>query len=143
MIRTILLASALGVAMIGTTTTATAQETDPPVVHVSQYQVPWERVDSLQTLVEMYPEWLTKAQELGHILDSHVWVHMQGDEWNVVTVNMYASWDAWANQESGWRTAVFEMVEPDSARRAEWTAGTNWVYSGTVHRDNIYRLLNP
>lgn len=117
-----------------------AQEAENPVVHASFYQVPWERVDSLTTLWSMYPEWFTRAQEAGHILERQLWVHMQGDVWNVVIVGTYPSWDAWANQESGWGQAVFEMVEPDEAQRAAFNEGMDWVFSNTVHYDNIYRL---
>ena len=123
-------------------TYAQEEEAENPVVHTSSYQVPWERVDSLRTLWSTYPEWLAKAEELGHILDNQLWVHVQGDEWNVVIAASYPSWDAWVNPEPGWRQAVFAMVEPDSTRRAAYNEGMSWVFANTIHRDNIYRHIN-
>jgi hypothetical protein len=91
----------------------------------------------------MYPRYLEKAKELGHILDYQVWIHLQGDEWNVVVTTVYPSWQKWANPESGWGEKVFAMIEPDSTRRAAYNAGATWVYRGTIHRDNIFRRATP
>jgi hypothetical protein len=119
-----------------------AEEPDP-VVHMAQYQIPWERVDSLRTLLANYPQWVEKAREMGHILDRQFWIHLQGDEWNVVIVTSYASWDAWANRKPGWVGEAFRAVEPDSTRRAAQNAGSRWVFQGTIHKDNIYRRSYP
>lgn len=133
-----LLSSMLFLAALGGAPVLAAQAADDPVVYVSQFQVPWERTDSLAKLLRLYPEWLTKARELGHILDSQTWIHSYGDEWNVVQVRTFPSWKAFTDQKPGWGMEVFRMVEPDSTKRAAFLAGTAWVYQGTIHRDNIY-----
>ncbi|NIM51788.1 MAG: hypothetical protein GTO22_21485 [Gemmatimonadales bacterium] len=139
--RAILLTSTLLLGAIAAAPALRVQEAENPVVHTSSHQVPWERVDSLRTLWGMYPEWLPKAQELGHILDRQLWVHLMADEWNVVITRTYRSWDAWANSEPGWAQAVFREVEPDSVRRAAFNEGVNWVFANTIHRDNIYQQV--
>ncbi len=117
------------------------EEVPVPFVYVSEYQVPWDRVDSLTTLLQAYPEWVAKAREMGHVLDYQTWIHLYGDEWNVVIVRTFPSQEAWNNQESGWLQSVNRMVEPDSARRAANSEGFAWVYDGVPHRDNLYRAL--
>jgi hypothetical protein len=140
-VRTVVVGLSLGAVPAG----LAAQPPQPPsrVVYVIQRQVPWERTDSLVKLLALYPAWTATAQREGHIVDRNVLVHLQGDEWNVVVMTVFASWDAWANQKPGWGQSVLRMVEPDSARRAAFNTGMNWVYQGTVHRDNVYRLVRP
>ncbi len=122
-------------------TPAVGQESqEQPVVYINQNQIPWDRIDSLTTLLQSRPQWTAKAKELGHILDEKFLIHMHGDEWNVVVITAYPSWTAFANLSPGWRGEVARMVEPDSTRRAAINAGYDWVFAGTMHRDNIYRV---
>lgn len=138
-----LCAVCVGLALGTVAPNVAAQDAPQPVVHITQYQVPWDRVDSLRVLSRMYPERIALAKEDGHILDRKVLVHMQGDEWNVLIVTVFPSWDAFTNPEPGWGQAIFRRVEPDSTRRAAFNAGLNWVYRGTIHKDNIYRQVRP
>jgi len=134
-----LLSSMLLVAAFGAPLTVSAQQVDEqPVVYVTQNQVPWDRVDSLTKLLPLYPEWLVQAREQGHLINQETWIHRFGDQWNVVQVRVYPSWKAFSDRNSGWAGEIFRAVEPDSAKRAALISGYNWVYGGTIHRDNIY-----
>ncbi len=127
--------------MLGGAGQAYAQEeegTERPWVYASFYKVPWERIDSLTKLQKLYP-WTEKAKEMGCLLDRSVLVHAYGSEYNVVIMRYYASWEDIEGTGCGQR--AFEALEPDSTRRAEVDAGFNWVYQGTEHRDEIYRVM--
>ena len=134
MVRTLgLLAAGLG-AGVG----LSAQQTDQPVAHVTSYQVPSARLDSLRVLLRAYPQWVVKARELGRVLDWQVWIHRYGDEWNVAVVHIFPSWKAFTDQNPDWGGDVFRLVEPDSTKRAAFNAAWSWVFQGTTHRDQIY-----
>lgn len=115
-----------------------AQQTDQPVVHVTSYQVPSARLDSLRVLLSAYPQWVVKARELGHVLDWQVWIHRYGDEWNVAVVHIFPSWRAFTDQKPDWGEEVSRLVEPDSTKRAAFDAAWSRVFQGTTHRDQIY-----
>lgn len=117
-----------------------AQQTDQPVVHVTSYQVPSARLDSLRVLLAAYPQWVVKARALGYVLDWQVWVHRYGDEWSVAVVHTFPSWKAFTDQRPEWGEDVFRLVEPDSTKRAAFNAAWSWVFEGTIHRDQIYDI---
>jgi len=127
--------------MLGGAGQAYAQEeegAERPWVYASFYKVPWERVDSLTALQKLYP-WAEKAVEMGHILDFKMLVHHTGDEYNIVVMTFFPSWEA--IDEGAWWGDVFEALEPDAERRAEVNDGFNWVLGGFKHYDNIYRVM--
>jgi len=105
-------------------------------IYISSYKIPWSRVDSLTKLNKLYPV-VAKAKENGTVLDFHMLVHDTGDEYNVVIVNVYESWESMG--EGNGFGAAFEELEPDADRRAEVNAGYGWVFADTEHMDNIYR----
>ena len=114
------------------------EEAEAPWIYISSYKIPWSRVDSLTKLVALYPV-PDKAMENGTVMDYHMIVHHTGDEYNIVIVNVYESWDSMG--EGNGFSAAFEDLEPDAERRAEVTAGFNWVFADTEHHDNIYREM--
>lgn len=109
---------------------------EAPWIYISSYKIPWSRVDSLTKLNKLYPV-VAKAIENGTVLDHHTIVHHTGDEYNVVIVNVFESWESMG--EGAGYGAAFRELEPDADRRAEVNAGYNWVFADTDHRDNIYR----
>jgi len=113
-----------------------AEAPEAPWIYISSYKIPWSRVDSLTKLNKLYPV-VAKAIENGTVLDHHTIVHHTGDEYNVVIVNVFESWEA-MDAGNGFG-AAFEELEPDAERRAEVNAGYGWVFADTDHRDNIYR----
>ena len=113
-----------------------AEQAEAPWIYITSHKIPWSRVDSLTKLNKLYPV-IAKAKENGTILDYHMIVHQYGDEYNVLVVRVYESWES-MGEGSGFG-AAFEELEPDEERRAEVNAGYNWVFAGTVHKDNIYR----
>ncbi len=114
------------------------EEAEAPWIYISSYKIPWSRVDSLTKLVALYPV-PDKAMENGTVMDYHMIVHHTGDEYNIVIVNVYESWESMG--ESNGFGAAFEDLEPDEERRAEVNAGFNWVFADTEHHDNIYREM--
>ncbi len=105
--------------------------------YVSSYKVPWARVDSLEKLEKKYGSLVSaEAKKTGGILEYHMLRHQYGDEYNIVIMTKYPSWAA--VNESGIFRKAFETIEPDKAKRDEVNAGYNWVFEGTVHKDNIY-----
>ncbi len=112
------------------------EEAEAPWIYITSHKIPWSRIDSLTKLNKLYPV-IAKAKENGTLLDYHMIVHQYGDEYNVLVVRVYESWES-LGEGSGFG-AAFEELEPDEERRAEVNAGYNWVFDGTVHKDNIYR----
>ncbi len=113
-----------------------AEEAEAPWIYITSHKIPWSRIDSLTKLNKLYP-FVAKAKENGTILDYHLIVHQYGDEYNVLEVRVFESWESMG--EGAGFGAAFEELEPDADRRAEVNAGYAWVYAGTVHKDNIYR----
>ena len=108
-------------------------------IYITSHKIPWSRIDSLTKLNKLYPV-VAKAIENGTILDYHMIVHAYGDEYNVLDVRVFESWES-MGEGNGFGTA-FEELEPDEERRAEVNAGYAWVFAGTVHKDNIYREMS-
>ncbi len=115
-----------------------AEEAEAAWIYISSFKIPWSRVDSLTKLNKLYPV-IAKAIENGTILDYHMIVHHTGDEYNVLIVRVFESWESMG--EGGGFEAAFEELEPDEERRAEVNAGYDWVFADTEHKDNIYREM--
>jgi hypothetical protein len=116
-----------------------AEEAEEPWIYITSHKIPWSRIDSLTKLNKLYPV-TAKAIENGTILDYHMIVHSYGDEYNVLEVRVFESWESMG--EGGGFGAAWEELEPDEERRAEVNAGYAWVFDGTVHKDNIYREMS-
>ncbi|TFG66057.1 MAG: hypothetical protein E4H28_02890 [Gemmatimonadales bacterium] len=116
-----------------------AEEPEAPWIYMTSYKIPWSRVDSLYKLNKLYPIVATAIAN-GTVLDHHTIVHHTGDEYNVVIVNVFESWESMG--EGNGFGAAFRELEPDAARRAEVNAGYNWVFNDTEHHDNIYREMD-
>jgi len=113
-----------------------------PWVYMSEFQVPWSRIDSLMKLENITDKewnWYEKAKEMGHIIDFRFMLHHTGDEWNVRYEWVYPSWEAM--NKSDWMKEVSEAVEPDSTKRKPINEGYQWVFKDVTHRDQIYRLV--
>jgi hypothetical protein len=115
------------------------QET--PYWYVLSFKVPWAKVDTLEKLVEKYTvPIVAEAKKRGTILDYKFLIHHTGDEYNVVVMQKYASW---ATIDEGPQfNAAFEAIEPDKSKRDEVNKSFDWIFEGTVHKDNIYREIS-
>jgi hypothetical protein len=128
---------------VGLQETTFGQEEKPnrPYIYMSEYQIPWSRVDSLVKILDLFEKeykWREKAIELGYILDLRVMMHDTGNEWNYRVEWVYPSWEAIRNP--GWGMKVWEAVEPDSAKREVYFAAIDWIFKDVIHQDQIYRL---
>lgn len=105
--------------------------------HVQLYQIPWERVDSLQSLTEQYTDQVVAgAKEAGSILDFKLLIHNMGDEYNVVEMTKYPSWAA-IQEGRGFGPVAEELW--DEEQREAIMDGFAWVYEGNpAHKDYIY-----
>lgn len=104
--------------------------------HVQLYQIPWERVDSLRTLVDRTQPVVDDAIENGAILDFKILIHEMGDEYNVVEMTKYPSWAA-IQEDRGFGEAAEEVF--DEATDEAIMDGFDWVYEGSAaHKDYIY-----
>lgn len=113
------------------------EEEEQAYWHVQLYQIPWDRVDSLRTLSTMYTDQVVAgAKEAGSILDFKILIHEMADEYNVVEMTKYPSWDA-IREGRGFGAVAEELW--DEAQREAITDGFNWVYEGSAaHKDLIY-----
>lgn len=113
------------------------EEEEQAYWHVQLYQIPWERVDSLQTLTERYTDQVVAgAKEAGSILDFKVLIHNMGDEYNVVEMTKYPSWAA-IEEGRGFGAVAEELW--DEEQREAIIDGFSWVYEGNnAHKDLIY-----
>ncbi|MDZ7692140.1 MAG: hypothetical protein U5K69_13580 [Balneolaceae bacterium] len=109
---------------------------ETPYWYVSEYKIPFAKVDSLRTLNEMANPVYQKAIDEGYILDYKVFIHHTGGEYSVVLLTQYPSWDAIG--EGRRFDEVDQIAIPDSVKRQKIIDGFNWVYEGAAHRDNIY-----
>ena len=130
--------------VVGLQETAFGQEQEDtrPWVYMSEFQIPWSRIDSLmklETVIDTEWKWYEKAKEMGYIIDFRFMIHHTGDEWNVKNEWVYPSWEAM--NKSDWMKQVSETVEPDSVKRETVYAGFEWVFKDVIHRDQIYRLV--
>ena len=126
--------------LFSTFSTLNAQEepkADTPYWYVSSYKITWEKADSLKKLVKKYTiPTLVEVKKSGGLLDYKVLIHHTGNEYNVITMSKYPSWEA-IDKSAGWSAAA-KIVQPDDAKRKKVNAAFNWVFEGSVHVDNIY-----
>jgi len=130
------------VLLAGLHTTAFCQIWDKtmPFVHVREYQFPQNKLDSMQKLRIAYDikyKVREKAIELGHILDSRIYI--TDDLWNCRIEWIYPSWEAMYNP--GWIHRTWEEVLPDSVKYEDVLAGYQWVLKDVTTRSRIYRLV--
>ena len=113
------------------------EKKDVPYWYVMSIKIPWERIDSLQTLVKKYTVKVTaEAIKSGKILDYKFLIHHTGDEYNVVIMTKFPSWDSMGDLTT-MQTAQ-ELVIPDKEERDKVNGGWQWIFEGTQHIDNIY-----
>lgn len=104
--------------------------------HVAAFQVPWDRVDSLQTLVDQTQPVVERAIENGRLLDFKILIHDMADEYNVIEMRKYPSWAA-IEEGPGFGEASEQVF--DEATNEAINAGFEWVYEGaSAHKDLIY-----
>lgn len=127
---------------VGATSLRPAQQTDQaPYWYVSTYSVDWRQVDSLQSLFRKYTlPIVEEAKKDGKLLDYKMLIHNMGNEWNVVLVRKYRSWDDIDDPALG---PAAQKVFPDSAQRARVNAAFAEIYQGGAHRDFIYQEVTP
>ena len=125
---------------IPTTIFAQEEESENPWVYASEYQIPWERMGNLDSLLklETTKAWRETAIKMGFIIDQRWYIHHTGGEWNLKIEGVYSSWNAIYNPER--RKKVSEAVFPDADKRKANQAAWDKVFNGVIHRDNIYRL---
>ena len=113
------------------------EKKEVPYWYVMSSKIPWERVDSLTTLVKQYTIPIAKeAIKTGTLLDFKILLHHTGGEYNVVIMRKFPSWDA-IDDGGGMQTAA-EKVFPDKELRDKINGGFAWIYKETTHIDNIY-----
>ena len=79
---------------------------------------------------------LAEVKKAGDLLDYKVLIHHTGDEYNVVIMSKYPSWEA--IDKSGIWGAAYKIIEPDKEKRKNVYDLFNWVFEGVTHIDNIY-----
>ena len=114
------------------------QAAQAPYWYTSYYKIPWAKVDSLRKIDAIYSgRMVEEAKRRGNVLDYKVLVHHTGGDYNVVIMTKYPSWQA-IETGAGWGQ-IFEVVEPDSARRSAVNEAMQWIYENAdFHRDEIY-----
>ncbi len=140
-IRFLLLASVAATALVGFTLVRPIQQEEQAYWYVSFYSVDWAKVDSLQALVKSYSYPVAKeAMKSGKLLDYKWLIHDTGNEWNVVIMSKYRSWDA---IDDGVFGAANRTLHPDSLQRQNINAAFNEIFAGGAHRDMIYTEVMP
>ena len=113
------------------------EKKDVPYWYVMSCKIPWERIDSLKNMVKQYNVPIVAEQKKsGKILDYNFLIHHTGDEYNVVIMIKFPSWDA-INDGTGFG-AAYEIVVPDKEERDRVDEGWLWAFDGFQHIDNIY-----
>lgn len=140
--RGALIAAALA-ATVGLSSTATAQEAqeeEPAYWYVSHYRVSWDKIDSLMSFVQNDEELVREGISRGNFLEGKVLVHHTGDEWNVVFMTKYPSWEA-IDADPGLGPLAEEMWGADR-RQARGDALEYLTQEvGGAHRDYIYQEM--
>lgn len=110
--------------------------------YVSEFRVDFRLVDSLQKMLRAYTLPVNReAHRSGDFLEERWLFHHTGDEYNVMRMRRFRTWDAIQNDTSF--GAAFRRQFPDSARRAAINAAFTGVFQAAPHRDGIYTELAP
>ena len=113
------------------------EKKDVPYWYVTSFKIPWERIDSLNNMVKKYTvPVVAEAKKSGRILDYKILIIHTGDEYNVVSMTKYPSWDA-IDEGHGFGAAS-EIVVPDKEECDKAWAGWGWIFKGVPHINNIY-----
>ena len=137
--RTSVLLTLVLVAGTALSGTAFAQEEEGPSAYwyVSAYNIPWEKVDSLQSLNRQYTAPVVEdSKQAGRILDRKMLIHHTANEYNVIIMTKFPSWEA---IDRGAGFDEFAEQRWDEAKNEEIEAAFDWVFEGAgAHQDWIY-----
>jgi hypothetical protein len=136
--RTFIAIAILAVSAVESRVEAQQQPRDTLVYwYVSAFKIPFDRIDSLRTLIRIYElPVVEEAKRGGQLIERNYLVHDTGDEWNFVIVTKWRSWAAIRSDTS--IAAARVRLMPDSANRAAVGRLFNWAFGPAEHRDNIY-----
>lgn len=113
------------------------QQVHPGFWYVSQYQVDFRKIDSLQKLLRTYQIPLAEeARKAGVLLDEKWMIHHTGTEYNVLHLRHLRNWEA-INGDTTVGNAR-RRLWPDSGRRADINRAFAEIYGAAPHRDAIY-----
>lgn len=113
------------------------EKEDIPYWYVVSVKVPWEMMDSLKIMVKKYQiPILAEAEKSGKILDSNFLIHHTGDEYNVVIMTKFPSWNAMGDMS--FFGDAMQIAIPDEKERDRFKEGWQWIFEGVQHIDNIY-----
>ena len=113
------------------------EKEDTPYWYVSYYKVDYAKIDSLRTLIKEYTNPIVaEAKKTGPLLDYHILIHNTGDEYNVIIMEKYPSWNSL--DESSGMGAAFKKIQPDKDKRIEAYNAFGWIFTPNIHYDGIY-----
>ena len=113
------------------------QQPQPGFWYVTQYQVDWRVVDSLQKMLRAYAlPVIDEAKKSGNYLDAKWLIHNTGTEYNVMYMRHMRSWEA-LNNDTTFATA-YRRLFPDSAQRSSVNRAFSGIFQASPHRDAIY-----
>lgn len=113
------------------------QQVHPGFWYLTQYQVDFQKIDSLQKLLRTYTLPLAEeAKKSGVVLDEKWLIHHTGTEYNVLQLRHVRSWEAINSDTTVGR--AMRRLWPDSGRRVDINRAFAEMLSGAPHRDAIY-----
>lgn len=128
---------AVGGVVAGFTLGHAQQQQQAPFWYVSEYQVDFRMIDSLQRLLRTYTlPVVEEAKRAGNLLDEKWLIHHTASEFNVVRMRKFRTWDAINGDTSV--SAANRRLFPDSTRRAAISSAFNGIFQAAPHRDAIY-----
>ena len=114
------------------------EKTETPYWYVSFLKIPYAKIDSLYKLEKQYtPAVVAEAKKQGLILDYKMLLHHTGDEYNVVYLAKYPSFEAMESAWGWWNTA-YKAIEPDEKKREKVQEARLWAFDKIIHKDLIY-----
>ncbi len=138
------LATLLMVAVFTSATPATSQDLEP-VVYVGEFEVKWDRLDSLRTLISRYSiPWQEFVASQVDGYQRWYFTHDTGDEANYYRVTQYPDWDYVRGDEIDYSAlwneykAANGITDEEDKRRREAFA---YVFEGSTHTDRILRPI--
>lgn len=114
-----------------------AAQTAQTYVTTTSWQIPFERLDSLQQLLKETRRVTAEAKRLGGVVDNVWLIHAWGGEATAVNMTTWKSWAAITDTTVGFDAATRSAI-PDSVARKKITDRFGWVFHGLTHQDNIY-----